>query len=60
MTKVILGSVATAVMIVGGLMDPGRRYLYLLFILLGLLFTFRAFVAWKEARDLTLDPKGRE
>jgi hypothetical protein len=54
MAKVLLGVAATGVMVVGGVMDPGRRYVYLLFTLLGLIFTFRAFIAWEEKRRGTM------
>jgi hypothetical protein len=53
MAKVLLGVAATAVMVVGGVMDPGRRYIYLFFTLLGLIFTYRAFIAWEEKRRVT-------
>jgi len=45
-----MGVVATAVMVFGGFTDPERRYIYLLFIFLGLIFTFRAFRDWEERR----------
>ena len=50
MGKVLLGVAATAVMVVGGFVDPGRRYFYLLFTLLGLIFTFSAFLVWREEK----------
>lgn len=50
MGKIILGAVATAVMVVGGFMDPGRRYNYLLFIFLGVIATFKAYRAWEDKR----------
>jgi len=50
MTKVLIGVAGIVVMAVGGFLDPERRYLYLLFILLGLVGTFKAFLAWEGRR----------
>lgn len=44
----LLGAGASEVIILGGFSDPERRYVYLLFTLLGLVFTFKALIAWKE------------
>ena len=50
MAKMLVGATATAEMILGGFTDPERRYIYLLFTFLGVIFTFRAFLAWEKKR----------
>lgn len=51
MTGLLLLGVATLVMLVGAVLDPSLRYVYLFFSLLGLLGVGRAYRAWRSRSE---------
>ncbi|MGD2120955.1 MAG: hypothetical protein PVJ76_04385 [Gemmatimonadota bacterium] len=56
MIRILLYGSATIVMIGGAAFYPEYRYLYLLFVVLGLAGTWKAYRRWEEARAKTYDP----